>query len=247
MKLPSAVNDPNEWDKYAEGYEAFFEDLTLLYGAEALDLIGLGPGERLLDVGAGPGGLALSATERGALVTAIDFSPAFVSRVLERRRIKGVLESSLEAKVMSASCIEFDDSTFDKAISLFALAFFKDRRRSAGEIFRVLKKGGLFAHILWGPSEENDSARLLAEAKRQAGVKSSETAPPWANLSLPGVAAAELSEAGFSIIFEQKNGGLGRSVALLGCGIKCSSFRPFLAAFSKAIALSSSLVSDSVG
>ncbi|MFC5996154.1 class I SAM-dependent methyltransferase [Pseudonocardia hispaniensis] len=46
--------------------------------AQALDLAGVGPGTRLLDLGCGPGLFARAAVDRGALVTGVDADPSAV-------------------------------------------------------------------------------------------------------------------------------------------------------------------------
>lgn len=69
--------DPALWDRHVAGYQSTFEPLTDVFAAQALTLLGVGAGTRLLDLCAGPGGAALMAARLGAAVTALDASPAW--------------------------------------------------------------------------------------------------------------------------------------------------------------------------
>ena len=60
------------WDAIAEGYDRHVAPQELNLANEALRLAGLAPGERFLDVAAGPGGLSLPAARLGAQVLATD-------------------------------------------------------------------------------------------------------------------------------------------------------------------------------
>ena len=83
--------NPDGWSKGAAGYVDQFENYTWLYVDDALGLLGVIDGSRLLDVAAGTGVVALRAVELGAVVTAIDFAEGMVRRLEERfRTSKGV-------------------------------------------------------------------------------------------------------------------------------------------------------------
>ena len=68
------------WDAIADGYDRYVAPQELDLANEALRLVGLAPGERFLDVAAGPGGLSLPASRLGAQVLATDWSPAMIER-----------------------------------------------------------------------------------------------------------------------------------------------------------------------
>src|SRR3954471_23175462 len=65
---------PSRWGDHVSLYEAVFEPLTDAFAAHALEALDIRPGLRCLDVGAGSGGAALLAAQRGASVLAVDAS-----------------------------------------------------------------------------------------------------------------------------------------------------------------------------
>jgi len=74
------LHQTDTWDAVAADYEALAEPFTRRYAEETLALAGgVAPGERVLDVAAGIGALALAAARAGARVLATDFSPGIVS------------------------------------------------------------------------------------------------------------------------------------------------------------------------
>src|SRR5829696_10244936 len=80
---------PEAWDAIAEGYDRYVAPQEIDLANEALVLVGLEPGERFLDVAAGPGGLSLPAARLGARVLATDWSPAMIERFQARVREEG--------------------------------------------------------------------------------------------------------------------------------------------------------------
>ena len=63
------------WDAIAEGFDRYVAPQEAELASEALRMVGLEAGERLLDVAAGTGGLSLPAARLGAEVLATDWSP----------------------------------------------------------------------------------------------------------------------------------------------------------------------------
>ncbi|MGH2812506.1 MAG: class I SAM-dependent methyltransferase [Actinomycetota bacterium] len=83
------------------------------------DLLQLREGDRLLDVGSGPGRHSLEFARRGASVVAVDLSPEFAAIARERARSEKL---SLSVFVMNALEMPFD-SEFDAVISICEGAF----------------------------------------------------------------------------------------------------------------------------
>jgi 2-polyprenyl-3-methyl-5-hydroxy-6-metoxy-1,4-benzoquinol methylase len=67
------VAPPEAWDAIAEGYAMYVAPQEVDLANEALRLVGLEPGDRFLDVAAGPGGLSLPAARLGAEVLATEW------------------------------------------------------------------------------------------------------------------------------------------------------------------------------
>jgi ubiquinone/menaquinone biosynthesis C-methylase UbiE len=96
------------------------------------------PGDRLLDIGAGRGALAVPAHARGYAVTATDAAPEMVSRLKADH-------PELDAHVMDAAELAFDDDTFDVVTAGFVVHILDDPDAALREAKRVLKPGGLIA------------------------------------------------------------------------------------------------------
>jgi ubiquinone/menaquinone biosynthesis C-methylase UbiE len=92
-------------------------------------------GERLLDVGCGPGAALEHAVARGVEVAGVDPSPAMVDRA--SRRVPGA-----EIKVGSAEAIPFPDDRFAVVINISSFHHWADPDAGLAEILRVLVPGG---------------------------------------------------------------------------------------------------------
>lgn len=104
--------------------------------------LGLRPGQRVLDVAAGPGATArLLAGEYGALVDGIDLSSAVVARARSMAQRAG-LGDTARFHVGDAERIPLPDSQFDAVVCECALCTFPDKPAAAVEIARVLRVGG---------------------------------------------------------------------------------------------------------
>lgn len=112
-------------------------------GAHALAAhLQMGPGTRVLDVGAGNGNFALIAARCGAEVTASDVTP----RMLELGRARSAAANAPIAWVAAdAEELPFGDASFDVVATVFGAMFAPRPQRVASELFRVLAPGGVVA------------------------------------------------------------------------------------------------------
>lgn len=95
-----------------------------------------GRGARVLDIGCGPGQLALAMARRGLTVTATDIDPAMVERAAAR------LGGEAAALVADVADLPFEDGSFDLVVSTLSLHHWGDVPAGAAEIARVLAPGG---------------------------------------------------------------------------------------------------------
>jgi SAM-dependent methyltransferase len=118
------------------------------YGRElAMELIHLAdvrPGQRVLDVGCGPGALTRQlVTLLGAeQVAAIDPSPSFVEAC--RDRLPGV-----NAQVAAAEALPFADRIFDRTLAQLVVNFMTDADAGVREMRRATRSGGTVAAAVW--------------------------------------------------------------------------------------------------
>jgi SAM-dependent methyltransferase len=97
-----------------------------------LDLLGLAPGSRILDVGCGPGRHAVPLAQAGLAVTGVDVSRRFLDLAAESARAAGVGAAFFH---VDARQMPFDDE-FDAVISICEGAF----GLMAGDDSTVLKR-----------------------------------------------------------------------------------------------------------
>jgi len=132
VKAPSTV--------WALGdYHRFAKEMVWGVGPELVAACGIGPGQRVLDVAAGTGNVAIRAAEAGADVVASDLTPESLEagrREAEERRVE------LEWVVADAQALPFADAEFDVVTSSFGAMFAPDHQTVADELLRVCRPGG---------------------------------------------------------------------------------------------------------
>jgi ubiquinone/menaquinone biosynthesis C-methylase UbiE len=108
----------------------------------AIELTGLAAGERLVDVGCGPGVAARVAAERGAIVIGVD--PAAVMLAVARRDDR---RHAVTWKEGVAEALPLADSSCDVLWSLATVHHWPDLDGALAEVLRVLDSGGRFLAI----------------------------------------------------------------------------------------------------
>src|SRR3954452_6746494 len=111
---------------------------SVLLSPQLADLAGVAAGQRVLDVGCGPGALTPELVARvGAdAVAAIDPSEPFVEAA--RARHPGV-----DVRRGAAEALPFPDGEFDAAIAQLVVQFMRDPAAGVGEMARVTRAGGV--------------------------------------------------------------------------------------------------------
>lgn len=154
------------WDSAAPGWEANgpFVDSQLAEATSAmLDLARIGAGDRVLDLGAGPGGAGLAAAERvgaGGSVVLSDVSAEMMA--VAARRTHGSVPVS--TAVFDQAAIEFPDGSFDVLCSRHGLMFAEDPVAAVREAVRVLRPGGRYVTMTWDRRERNPWLGLVLDA-----------------------------------------------------------------------------------
>jgi SAM-dependent methyltransferase len=148
---------------------ATFRSATDMYGrfvgryapglaAALIEAVGK-PEGRVLDVGCGPGGLALALAKivGEENVAAADPSPAFVSVCKARL-------PAADVRVAAAEELPFDDDSFDAAFAQLVVNFMTDAERGVGEMRRVVKPGGTVAACTWDYRDRMTMLRTFWDA-----------------------------------------------------------------------------------
>ncbi|MCS0498225.1 class I SAM-dependent methyltransferase [Protaetiibacter mangrovi] len=132
------------FDVAGEAYDLFMGRYSIPLAQLLIAEVGIAPGDRVLDVGCGPGSMTSLLVEiLGAeRVAAVDPSPPFVEAV--RRRLPGVATHLAGAELMP-----FPDTGFDAAIANLVVPFMADPDAGLREMRRVVRDGGVVAATAW--------------------------------------------------------------------------------------------------
>jgi len=120
-------------------YGRFATELVWSVGPVVVEACGIAPGQRVLDVAAGSGNVAIRAAEAGAEVVASDLTPENLEAGRREATARGL---SLEWVEADAQALPFGDGEFDVVTSSFGAMFAPDHRAVAGELLRVCRPGG---------------------------------------------------------------------------------------------------------
>jgi demethylmenaquinone methyltransferase/2-methoxy-6-polyprenyl-1,4-benzoquinol methylase len=105
--------------------------------------IGVGPGDRVLDVACGTGLVSTELVRRGCTVVGLDQSPDMLAQA--RRRVPGVQFIEGEAERLPFGDREFDALTFT-----YLLRYVDDRAATMRELARVVRPGGAIGMVEFG-------------------------------------------------------------------------------------------------
>jgi len=151
-----------------------------------------GPGERILDVGCGPGFYCAELLEEvgpGGSIVGLDSSPSMLT--LAARRCEG--QDNVEFREADATSLPVEDASFDAALCVQVLEYVPELAAGLTELYRVLRPGGRvvvwdvdWATVSW---HSTDSARMT----RVLGAWDEHLADP----SLPRMLAPAMRSAGF--------------------------------------------------
>lgn len=125
-------------------YPRFARELIWNFGPILVEACDIGPGQRVLDVAAGTGNVAIRAAEAGADVVASDLEPA----QLEAGREAAPEIEWVEA---DAAALPFGDGAFDVVTSSAGVIFAPDHQAAADELVRVCRPGGTIGLLTFTP------------------------------------------------------------------------------------------------
>ena len=183
----------------AEAYDRFMGRYSVPLAPQLADFAGVVAGQRVLDVGCGPGALTAELVSRlgSDAVSAVDPSEPFVAAV--RNRHPGV-----SVQRAAAEQLPFEDRSFDAALAQLVVHFMADPVAGLREMARVTLVRGVVAACVWdhaggqGPlSVFWNGARefdpKVEDESRLAGARQGHLAELFASAGLHDIEEASLS------------------------------------------------------
>jgi ubiquinone/menaquinone biosynthesis C-methylase UbiE len=154
------------WNSVAPGWEATaqFVDQHLALATETLlDAAEVGDGDEVLDLAAGPGGAGLAAAERVGPSGTVVLSDVAAEMVAVAAR-RASAHPQVSTAVFDQGEIVAEDAQFDAVICRHGLMFVEDGIGAVREAARVLRPGGRYAAMTWGPRELNPWLGVVLDA-----------------------------------------------------------------------------------
>lgn len=161
--------------------------------SDTIQRIAIQEGERVLDIGSGPGFLAAMIADQtgpNGKVVGVDISQQMVDRASRRNR-----RAWLSYQCADAATLPFEDNSFDVIVSTQVAEYVPDVEAFSSEVFRVLRPGGRglilatdWEGICWH-SEYPDRMEKVLKA----------FTPHCADSKLPRTLTARLRKAGLTV------------------------------------------------
>jgi len=170
-------------------------------GAAVMDAVGVGTGERVLDVGCGTGQTTIELARRvgasGGVIGA-DISAPMLARARERARDAGARH--VEFANADAQTHRFEPGSVDVVFSRFGVMFFADPAGAFANLCSVLRPAGRLGFVCWQALPDNPwvAVPLMAVAQHMTlPVPTSPHAPGPFALADPDRVRGILEGAGF--------------------------------------------------
>jgi SAM-dependent methyltransferase len=187
------------FDVPADVYGRFMGRYSGPLAAEFLRVVDVPPGQRVLDVGCGPGAVTGLLVDRlgTQAVCAIDPSASFVAAA--QSRFPGV-----DVRQGTAESLPFPDESFDAALAQLVVHFMADPVAGLREMARVTRRAGIVAASVWdyggGRSPLSVFWDAVAEIEpghpgeaKLAGAREGHLAELFADAGVQDVSAGELT------------------------------------------------------
>ncbi len=183
----------------AGAYLRFMGKYSEPLAVQFADLAGAGRGQRLLDVGCGPGALTAELVSRAGAGQVSAVEPAASFAAAARERLPGT-----DIRLAAAEQLPFAAGTFDAALAQLVVPFMADPVRGLQEMGRVTRPGGVVAACVWdhaggrGPlaafwSAVRELDPAAADESALAGIREGDLARLFAQAGLGGTQAGTLT------------------------------------------------------
>jgi SAM-dependent methyltransferase len=172
--MTDSADPAQAWSAVAEAWDAnvdYVDGHSVEATAALLDRVAVQPGDRVLELAAGPGSLGATWSQlvgpTGTVVVS-DVAPGMVE--VARRRNAAL--RNVETTVLDAAAIDRADRSFDVVACRMGLMFTPEPSIAFAEILRVLGVGGRVGALTWGGIEHNPWMTCVGMAAMASGLVS---------------------------------------------------------------------------
>ena len=194
----------DSWDRAASRWRHQAErmrDVTMALSTWMVDQLHLQPGQRVLELAAGPGDTGFLAAELirpGGTLISSDAAEGMLEVARERAQALGI--DNVEFKLLQLEWIDLPAASVDAVLCRWGVMLALDPGAATREARRVLRPGGRFALAVWDAAEHNPWATISQRALIDLGhMEPAPAAGPgmFALASAPRLAQL-LEDAGFT-------------------------------------------------
>jgi SAM-dependent methyltransferase len=170
------------FDVSADAYLRFMGQYSEPLAVQFADLTGIGRGQRVLDVGCGPGALTAELVRRTGTdaVSAVEPSESFAAAAAER--LPGV-----DVRGATAERLPFPDGAFDAAMAQLVVHFMTDPAAGLREMGRVTRPGRVVSACVWNHAGGRGPLGVFWQAARRLDPAADDES------GLPGVREGHLA------------------------------------------------------
>ncbi len=168
------------WASVADGWAEHADEVDTIRAAVTVAMLeraAVRPGDRVLELAGGPGGVGLAAADRvapGGEVVITDVAAEMTTVAAARAAARGL--GHVVTRERDLEALDEPDGAFDVVLCREGLMFATDPARAVAEIRRVLRPGGRVAVAVWGARERNPWLGLLFDAL--TGLTGAPVPPP---------------------------------------------------------------------
>ena len=170
--IPTPASSAESWDAVAAAWDEhvdYVDEHSAASTATMIERLAIQPGDRVLELAAGPGTLGSHLSDlvgAGGAVVLSDLAPGMVD-VARRRNAD---RPNLTCEVIDASAIAREDDSFDVVLSRMGLMFAPAPDVALREIGRVLAPGGRVGFMTWGELQHNPWMTCVGMGAMLAGI-----------------------------------------------------------------------------
>jgi SAM-dependent methyltransferase len=195
------------WESAAAGWGSHAEQVRewgMPVSVAMIDALHLQPGQRVLELAAGPGDTGFLAAEiiapGGGVLLSSDGADAMLEVARARAAQLGV--TNVEFKQLELEWIDLPTATVDAVLCRWGIMLTVDPEAAAREIRRVLRAGGRAAFSVWDTPERNPWATIFNRALVDLSFAQppDPDAPGPFSLAPPGRLQELLEDAGFTAV-----------------------------------------------